>query len=281
MKKILVPLHIIAAIIMIFAAQIIGNAVGDIFSANAAADYLTQAALYIGITMLLAILYSKYVLRFTCAEIGLSRKLPELKWVITAILLPLSVTAFYVLFVDGESVRADVGDVKSIWVYAVFCAGISSGICEELVFRGLVMRTVERAWNKPAAVLIPSLLFGALHITGGMRIADILLLLIAGTAVGVMFSLIAVQSKTIWNGALVHALWNTIIIGGIFVVETPEYGLSENCLYRYELATDNFLLTGGRFGIESALPAIAGYCVVSAAALIFIKKTKIKEQIKK
>ncbi len=158
-------------------------------------------------------------------------------------------------------------------INAIFPVGLASGVCEEFIFRGLIMRTIERQWNKTAAVLAPSVLFALMH-TLNMRLEfiDMLLLITAGTSVGVMFSLIALQSGTIWSGAIVHSLWNAIILGGVLIVEVPANGITTNSLYRYELLSTNVLLTGGRFGIESAFPAIMGYCLVSAMALTLLKK---------
>ena len=135
------------------------------------------------------------------------------------------------------------------------------------------MRTVERRWNGTAAVLIPSVLFALMH-TINMRLGfvDMLLLIVAGTSVGVMFSLIALQSGTIWSGAAVHALWNAITFGGI-VIENSANKTSASFIYKYELFDTNVLLTGGKFGIESALPAIIGYLSVSAIAFALIRKT--------
>ena len=40
-----------------------------------------------------------------------------------------------------------------------------TGIVEEVVFRGFIMTALERRWNRWAAVLLPSVLFGLVHIT--------------------------------------------------------------------------------------------------------------------
>ena len=134
------------------------------------------------------------------------------------------------------------------------------------------MRTLERRWNSAAAVLVPSVLFALMH-TFNMHLGfvDMLLLIVAGTSVGVMFSLIALQSGTIWSSAVVHALWNAITFGGI-IIEAPGNEAAKDFIYKYELLDTNILLTGGRFGIESALPAIIGYLLVCAIAFMLIRK---------
>lgn len=50
-------------------------------------------------------------------------------------------------------------------------------------------------WGKVAAAVVPSVIFGLLHIINvDVNLRDIILLLIAGTSVGIMFSLIVYQS---------------------------------------------------------------------------------------
>ena len=45
-------------------------------------------------------------------------------------------------------------------------------------------------------------------------IGSCLLVIIAGTMVGVMFSMIVIESGSVWNSGIVHAIWNVVIIGG-------------------------------------------------------------------
>lgn len=277
-NSVLLALHIIAFLAIMIIAQLGGDAASNIVSVNGYVDNLIFTVVYIGITLSVGLLYAKYILHFSCEEIGVCLKAPQLKWIITAFALPLAVMVFYLIFADGELVKNNnAGGISYFLFSAIFYVGISAGVCEEFIFRGLIMRTLERKWNKAAAVFVPSILFAFIH-TINMRLnpVDMLLLLVAGTAVGVMFSLIALQSGTIWSSAIVHSVWNAIIIGGVFIIEAPASGLTANFFYRYELTGTNVLITGGRFGIESALPAIIGYCLVSVMAFVFLKKQSEK-----
>lgn len=272
--SIVILLHIIAIIAIMIIAMMCGEFVSNILSINASFDDVIFTVVYIGITLLAGLLYAKYILHFSFEEIGVCLKSPQLKWIVTGICLPLAVTAFYLIFVNGQIVKNEyAGGIRFYLIDAIFPTGIAAGVCEEFIFRGLIMRILERKWNRVVAVLVPSVLFAFIHIFNlHWEVIDMLLLLVAGTAVGVMFSLIALQSKTIWSSAIVHALWNIIILGGIFIIESPDSGLKANFIYRYELLSTNVLLTGGSFGIESALPAIIGYCFVSVIAFILLKR---------
>jgi membrane protease YdiL (CAAX protease family) len=146
-----------------------------------------------------------------------------------------------------------------------------AGITEELIFRGFIMRLVEARWNRLAAMIAPSVLFALLHISGmaNPNIADILRLLVAGTSVGVMFSMIACHSGSIWPGAVVHGIWNLIIIGGILRIDVAP----ARSVFTYTLSADSALLTGGAFGIEASLPAVTGYCIVIVSVWILGRKS--------
>lgn len=152
----------------------------------------------------------------------------------------------------------------------IFLAGLGAGVVEELLFRGLLMNAVIKKCGKVVGILAPSVLFASLHIIGmDFSLLSCLQVMAAGTMVGVMFSLIALEGRSVWNSALVHGVWNMIIIGGGLTIgtEVDEYAVSS-----YVLETRNFLLTGGEFGIESSVVAILGYIVVSLAALWMMRR---------
>lgn len=104
--------------------------------------------------------------------------------------------------------------------------------------------------------------------------ASNLMLLASGTLVGIMFSLITLYSGSIWPSTLVHALWNTTIIGGILEIHAPGTGVTEMALYEYELASSNLFLTGGIYGIEASLPAMIGFVIISAVLLRLMKNRR-------
>ena len=140
------------------------------------------------------------------------------------------------------------------------------------MFRGVLMTAVERRWNKTAAVLGPSLAFALLHVLGReLSFAGILQLLAAGTAVGVLFSLVAYESGTVWCGASMHAVWNMVMIGGVLHIGPEPDGYA---LLNYVLDSASPLVTGGDFGVEASLPSIAVYLGFSALALVRLKRSK-------
>ena len=92
--------------------------------------------------------------------------------------------------------------------------GIAAGFVEEMVFRGVILNALKKRWNVKVAVIVPSMLFGIVHVLGqDFSIGSCLLVIIAGTMVGVMFSMIAIESGSVWNSGIVHAIWNVVISG--------------------------------------------------------------------
>lgn len=194
-------------------------------------------------------------------------------WFIWAFLLPLSVSAL-LLCCPGELSKNNLGTVEAIntILNRFFVVGVGAGIVEEMVFRGLIMKTLEKRWGRPTAVIFPSLLFGLLHIIGNkMDVVDLIQLMIAGTSVGIMFSLIVYESGSIWPSALVHGIWNLIMIGPILQIGTEH---TQKAIFSYKLASKSTLITGGVFGVEASIFAIIGYLVVILWTLYSIKKKK-------
>lgn len=194
----------------------------------------------------------------------------RLKWAVAAVLLPVLVSAVY-LCLPGSFVNntLDTGTKLAFVTRGMFMAGLGAGVVEELLFRGLLMNAVIKKYGRAAGVLAPSVLFASLHIIGmNFSLLSCIQVMVAGTMVGVMFSLIALEGRSIWNSAVVHGVWNMIIIGGGLTIGTE---INEYAISSYVLETKAFLLTGGEFGIESSVIAIVGYLVVSLAAVWMIR----------
>lgn len=271
-------LSIILSILVLVVAQVLAQLLGSVlvlikipaFIANMAAGIL-----YIIIAYFLLKLICKKLLKGDMSEYNIPAFKIEIKWVIVAILLPLTVTAFYILFVPGsfEQNVLDITSKLNLLSAGIFFTGFGAGIVEEMVFRGILMGAIEKRFNKIVAIIVPSVLFGFVHILGmGFAPLSCALVLVAGTMVGIMFSLIASTTKSIWNSAIVHAFWNIIIIGGVLWTGTE---FDEYSLYSYVLESKSFLLTGGEFGIESSIVAVVGYVVVCVIAWLGSKKQKV------
>lgn len=197
----------------------------------------------------------------------------QVKWAVAAVLLPALVSMVYLLL-PGNFVSnpLDTGTKLALVTRGVFIAGLGAGIVEELLFRGLLMNVVIQKFGRAAGIFAPSVLFASLHIIGmNFGLLSCLQVMAAGTLVGIMFSLIALEGHSVWNSAIVHAVWNMIIIGGGLTIGTE---VNEYAVCSYVLETRAFLLTGGEFGIESSVVAIIGYLAVSLVTAWMIKRKR-------
>ena len=48
----------------------------------------------------------------------------------------------------------------------IMFTGIAAGFVEEMVFRGVILNLLRKKWNRKVAVIVPSVLFGMVHILG-------------------------------------------------------------------------------------------------------------------
>lgn len=263
------------AIIVLIMAQILAQLVASLFILVKVPNGICNiiaGILYIGFAFVLLKLFSKKLLKVEMDTLGMPRLCVKMKWLIVGILLPATVKAVYLLFFSGKYVLSGMNhsQIFSTLSAGVVFTGFAAGFVEEMVFRGVILNLLKEKWNIKVAVLLPSVLFGAVHIIGmDFSIISSLLVLIAGTMVGVMFSMIVIESGSVWNSGIVHSLWNIIIIGGGLSISEK---LDEYSVMTYVLESKVFAFTGGEFGIESSIIALLGYIIVTIAAICMIKK---------
>ncbi|MBP5553965.1 MAG: CPBP family intramembrane metalloprotease [Lachnospiraceae bacterium] len=282
MKKfvsgLLTVLKVIIAILIIPVAQFLASLIllpfGEPEGILAGITYILWGIFYPGFSILFVWLFAKFICRKKMSEMLITKVRVKIKWVVAAFLLPLGVTFVYVIAVPGQLVKHTLDGVGifNALALAIVFTGFAAGVVEEMVFRGLILDLLKERWNIAVAVIAPSVIFGFVHVLGmNFSIGSIILVTVAGTMVGIMFSLVALEGGSIWNSAVMHMVWNTIIIGGLFRV-----GINKDPadIYEYLLASDKFWITGGEFGIESALPSVVGYTIVAAIAFMMLRKKK-------
>ncbi len=269
-------LTIIVSVAFLLLASVAQELVTSLLSAAGIPAWLYHIAggfVYAVLAYLLVRLYCVKVLQEELTVFCIPRCRIQIKWAVTAVLLPALVTVFYLLLPGSyESNPLDTGVKLAFVTRGIFLAGLGAGVTEELLFRGLLMNAVIKKWGRTAGIVAPSVLFASLHIIGmNFSLASCAQVMVAGTMVGVMFSLIAMEGRSVWNSAVVHGVWNMIIIGGGVTIGTE---INEYSVSSYVLETRAFLLTGGEFGIESSVVAIIGYIVVSLAAVWMIRRRR-------
>ncbi len=198
-------------------------------------------------------------------------------WAAAAFIMPaLAVGGLLMTAGHWNNTQPDSVQLADIVTRSVLIAGLAVGTVEEAVFRGVVMKAIEMCRNKAAAVLVPSLTFGAIHIFNGkLSVISFIQLLTAGSIVGILFSFVTYESGSIWSGALMHSVWNMCMASGLLNIGTEP---SEDSLFNYVLETSSPLITGGEFGVEASVISIGAYLIFTAlAAALIIKKRRFTE----
>jgi sodium transport system permease protein len=86
----------------------------------------------------------------------------------------------------------------------LFAVAITPAVCEELLCRGAVARSLDRSLGRAGAVVVSALLFGLLHMSAYRFVPTFLL--------GVALALITLGTRTLWPAMLAHALNNASVV---------------------------------------------------------------------
>lgn len=132
---------------------------------------------------------------------------------------------------------------------------------EELVFRCVLFRVLERSWGTWAALAMQAVLFALQHLEnvtqGGT--ADAITMLATVTLGGLLWAGVFVLTRNLWAAAANHAAWNfTILLSGVPLSGNEDWRAIAPLESHY--AGPDWL-TGGMFGPESSLLVIVSTTV--------------------
>ena len=132
---------------------------------------------------------------------------------------------------------------------------LQSGVTEEIVFRGVILRLLWRAFGPWAALAISAAMFGAVHYTNpnASAFAAACIAIEAGVMLGAFYIL----TGRLWVPIGVHAAWN-FAQGWLFGAPVSGTDLfSGGPLAMTVDAGTPAWLSGGAFGPEASLPGLA------------------------
>ncbi|MBX7221600.1 MAG: CPBP family intramembrane metalloprotease [Blastocatellia bacterium] len=137
---------------------------------------------------------------------------------------------------------------------------------EELVYRCLVFRIIERAWGTVPALGIQAVVFALPHLENVKdgRPRDVVTVLVSCTVLGLLWAGIFVLTRNLWVAVANHGAWNfTILLSGV-----PLSGIEDwRAIAPFESRSAGpDWLTGGIFGPESSLLVI----VLSTVAVVLL-----------
>jgi len=269
-------ISIILAILVMIAAQLASLLAGNriiALGAQKAIGNVVAAILYPLLTLFGLKQLCHRIIKHPLKDLGITTCKLSPFWCICAILMPgLVVLGF--LFVPGhwENPAMNFAQLAKALTGAVLFSGFAVGFVEEAVFRGVIMRVLEMRWNKWIAIIVPSVSFGVLHVIGTrMDLVSFLQLVIAGSAVGILFSLVTYESGNIWSSVFIHSVWNMCMGTGILYIG---HEISENSIFNYVFDTNSFLISGGDFGVEASCISIVVYFVFIVLAAIILEEKR-------
>ncbi|MCE6957710.1 CPBP family intramembrane metalloprotease [Cereibacter sphaeroides] len=141
---------------------------------------------------------------------------------------------------------------------------LSSGIFEELFFRGVVFRSVEDLFGSWISLVVSSLVFGFIHLLnpGGTIEGAIYISIEAGLLLAAAYLL----TRRLWMSIGFHMAWNytqSAIFSGVVSGGVTLPGLIRDVIEGPDL------LTGGSFGLESSVIALV-LCTTAGVILLMI-----------
>jgi uncharacterized protein len=147
---------------------------------------------------------------------------------------------------------------------AVGLAGFMAGaaVTEELLFRGVLFRHVERLLGTWLAFLLSAAVFGAVHLTNPN--ADLWGAFCVAVAGGGMLTSAYIATRSLWLPIGLHFGWN-VAASAIFSTEVSGNGTPKGLL---DASTSgNAWISGGAFGPEASLSTMMAGVLVTAVFL--------------
>ncbi len=235
---------------------------------------LLDAAFYLGGVLLLTWGFSRFLDRSSLSRLGL-RKERWLGYLGAGLALgaALVFAAFAVLRLAGlVTVEVSAGWLSAEWVASAVLWIVISFV-EELSFRGYILQGLARGWGMPIAVVVSSVLFGAVH---AMNPNASLLGVLTICVGGLLFASAYLVTRSLWLPIGLHIGWN--------LVETQVLGFAGSGHVQpsilHTTVQGPMILTGGAFGPEGGLVTLAAELAGIAVLLIVHRMAVAREQTK-
>lgn len=139
---------------------------------------------------------------------------------------------------------------------------IKSGVFEELLFRGILHRSVEAIFGSWAGIVVSSLAFGLVHLMNPMAtLGGAIYICIEA---GLLLSAAYLVTRRLWICMGFHMSWNyfqSAVFSGAVSGNASEPGLLKAVIEGPEL------LTGGAFGMEHSIVALV-LCTTTGVILL-------------
>jgi membrane protease YdiL (CAAX protease family) len=166
--------------------------------------------------------------RSLARDFGLWFKPVDIGWGLLGGLAVLAITVVLNIFwylVRGETAPDNSGFLPEspsllAGITMFVTVAVVTPFAEELFFRGLLLRALEKRFNTTIAIVVSSVVFGSLHLAGVTSADSLFELVVHGlfiavviTGYGAVFALIDVYTGRLWPSIIAH-----MVINGVGVV---------------------------------------------------------------
>jgi membrane protease YdiL (CAAX protease family) len=163
--------------------------------------------------------------RSLARDFGLVFKPVDIGWGVLGGLAVLAITVVLNIFwylVRGETAPDNSGFLPEspslvAGLTLFLTVAVVTPFAEELFFRGLLLRALEKRFNTTIGIVVSSLVFGSLHLTGVTSADNLFELVVHGlfiavviTGYGAVFALIDVYTGRLWPSIIAHMVINGI-----------------------------------------------------------------------
>jgi membrane protease YdiL (CAAX protease family) len=130
--------------------------------------------------------------------------------------------------------------------YSVLAIAGAPAVCEELLFRGVVLGALRRPFGDTGAVFVSAMLFGIIHLDLATAGPPVLYRVPFAFVVGVGLGLLRLRSSSLLPAVYAHALLNTVTFSLAPWVDDPAQGLPDP---RPFVGLALFAVGGGLFAV--------------------------------
>jgi hypothetical protein len=210
-----------------------------------------EGVFYLGATLALTWAFCRFLDHTSISQLGLQKR----RWLAyLSAGLGLGVFMIIVVFAILWAAGWLTVDRSTTWQSPLFVASVFTWIIisfvEELSFRGYIMQGLAKAWGMPLAVVVSSILFGAVHsLNPNASVLGVFNIVF----VGVLLACAYLVSKSLWLPVGLHIGWNLVEIQ---VLGFPGSGHTEPSLI-HTVTQGPEVMTGGAFGPEAGIVALA------------------------
>ncbi len=269
--KIKALLHLAAVIAIFFLTDsFCSEVIGMVFRICDSVLFIFVLYLFMDIlnVWIAVLLYSKYVLKLSLTEIYLGKPFLSLRWCIAAIVVPIVIDAAYLIFSKGVFKIHSQDGWAYLLLHEIFSAGFRIAITEGILFRGLLLRALQKGFGNKAGILVSSFFYAAARFMlyhsftwpgpedGGMFLLTFLM--------GAAFALITCETGSVWSSVMIHFLY-LALSGNAYIlhIDTKQ---DFPAIFTYTVKTKNIFFT------EIPMPSIAVFCALILLVLIRMKK---------